>query len=94
VGVQVNFYATLRLVTGAKSVEVPLRAGATVRQLLEAVLERFPGMRDDLLDDSGKLYGHVHLFINGRDAPYLERGMETPLAADDAVDLFPAIGGG
>ena len=49
---------------------------------------------EDLLDESGRLYGHVHLFVNGRDAPYLQDGLETRLAPDDSVDLFPAIGGG
>jgi len=58
------------------------------------VVERFPAMRENLLDAQGALYPHVHVFINGRDAPYLERGLETPLAADDAVDVFPAVGGG
>ena len=90
----VNFYATLRQVTGRKSVEFPLPDGATVQQLLDAVLGRFPDMRTDLLDAQGRLYPHVHLFINGRDAPYLDRALETPLAKDDAVDLFPAVGGG
>jgi molybdopterin synthase sulfur carrier subunit len=90
----VNFHATLRQLTGCKSVEFSLPAGVTVRQLLDAVLERYPEMRSLLLDDQGRLYPHVHLFINGRDAPYLGRALETPLEEDDAVDLFPAVGGG
>lgn len=90
----VNFYATLRQVTGCKSVEFPLPEGATVQRLLDAVLERFPGMRPKLLDEQGRLHSHVHVFINGRDAPYLERALETPLEMDDTVDLFPAVGGG
>ena len=90
----VNFYATLREVTGRKSVEFSLPAGATVQLLLDAVLERFPAMASYLLDDQGRLYPHVHLFINGRDAPYLDRALETPLTGDDAVDFFPAVGGG
>ncbi|MHC4972044.1 MAG: ubiquitin-like small modifier protein 1 [Planctomycetota bacterium] len=90
----VNFYATLRQVTGRKSVEFALPAGATVQVLLDAVLERFPEMTAYLLDDQGRLYPHVHIFINGRDAPYLDRALETPLTQDDAVDFFPAVGGG
>ncbi|MHC4164656.1 MAG: ubiquitin-like small modifier protein 1 [Planctomycetota bacterium] len=90
----VNFYATLRQVTGRKSVEFSLPAGATVQLLLDAVLERFPDMASYLLDDQGRLYAHVHIFINGRDAPYLDSALETPLTKDDAVDFFPAVGGG
>ena len=91
---EINFYATLRLTAGCKTVEVPLPDGATVRQLLDAVIERYPQMREDLFDEKGRLYPHVHVFINGRDAPYLDDALETRLAPDDSVDLFPAIGGG
>lgn len=90
----VNFYATLRQVAGCKRVEFALPAGTTVQRLLDAVLERFPGMRAKLLDEQSRLYPHVHIFINGRDAPYLEHALETPLEKDDAVDFFPAVGGG
>ena len=91
---KVNFYATLRQITGQKTVEFDLEAGITVQQLLDAVLARYPDMRDDLLDENGRLYGHVHLFINGRDAPYLDDGLETIIKPGDKVDLFPAVGGG
>lgn len=91
---KINFYATLRQITGQKTVEFDLEAGITVQQLLDAVLARYPDMRDDLLDENGRLYGHVHLFINGRDAPYLDDGLETIIKPGDKVDLFPAVGGG
>ncbi|MFO7540763.1 MAG: ubiquitin-like small modifier protein 1 [Chloroflexota bacterium] len=91
---KVNFYATLRQITGQKTVEFTLTDGITVQQLLDAVLARYPEMRDDLLDENGRLYGHVHLFINGRDAPYLDDGLTTVLKPTDKVDLFPAVGGG
>ncbi|HEX5136182.1 MAG TPA: ubiquitin-like small modifier protein 1 [Planctomycetota bacterium] len=90
----VNFYAMLREIAGRKTVALPLRAGATVHELLDAVIERFPAMRESLFDEHGQLYGHVHVFINGQDAPYLEHGLETRLTEGDAIDLFPAVGGG
>lgn len=90
----VNFYALLREIAGRKTVALPLRPGVTVRELLDAVIERFPAMRESLFDEHGRLYGHVHVFINGQDAPYLEHALETKLSEDDAVDLFPAVGGG
>jgi molybdopterin synthase sulfur carrier subunit len=91
---EVRFYATLRQVTGCRSVTLPMAGGATVRRLIDAVLERYPAMREDLLDGNGELLGHVHVFINGRDAPYLDDGLETVLAAEDTVDVFPAVAGG
>jgi molybdopterin synthase sulfur carrier subunit len=92
--VNVNFYATLRQIAGRKTVTLPLAAGATVKALLDAVIERFPGMRSALFDEEGRLFPHVHVFINGQDAPHLEHALETRLREGDAIDLFPAVGGG
>jgi molybdopterin synthase sulfur carrier subunit len=91
---KVNFYAMLRQIVGRKTVDVPLRPGATVREMLDAVIARYPEMRGNLFDERGHLYGHVHVFINGQDAPYLDHALETRLADGDSVDLFPAVGGG
>lgn len=90
----VNFYATLRQVVGAKSVDFDLTEGASIAQLLEEMLRRYPALRHELLNEQGQLYQHVHIFVNGRDISFLERGMETPLSERDAIGVFPAVGGG
>ena len=91
---KVNFYATLRQIAGQKTVELDINEGVTVQQVLEAVLERFPKMRDELVDENGNLFGHVHLFVNGRDSRFLEDLVETPIEVGDKIDIFPAVGGG
>ena len=91
---EVSFYATLRQMIGQKTVEIPLPDGSSVQQLLDAVLERHPAMGPELFDENGELYGHVHVFINGRDAPYLDDGLQTVLKAQDKVDIFPPVAGG
>jgi len=90
----VNFYATLRQVTGRKTDAFDLPAKTTVHALLEAVVERYPAMRDELFRDDGELYPHVHVFVNGRDAPYLDGALDAELSEDDLVDVFPAVAGG
>jgi molybdopterin synthase sulfur carrier subunit len=40
------------------------------------------------------LWPHVHVFVNGRDAPYLENGVQTIIKSTDTVNIFPAVGGG
>lgn len=62
--------------------------------LVEIVVTRFPAMRRELLDEQGNLWRHVHVFINGRDAPYLDNGLNTLVHQDDVVNIFPAVGGG
>ena len=91
---KVNFYATLRPIVGQKTVELPIEDEATVQDVLETIVEKYPDMRKELMDENGQLLGHVHLFINGRDAPYLENMMETKIEPTDKIDVFPAVGGG
>lgn len=91
---KVTFYATLRQIVGGKSVDFSLPENATVGQLLEEMINCYPAIQFELLNEQGELYPHVHLFINGRDAPYLENGLETVLSPDDTVTVFPAVGGG
>lgn len=91
---KVHFYATLRPIAGQKTIEFDLDEGITVQQLLDAVVLRFPEMGDILVDENGQLYQHVHLFINGRDAPLLENAMDYHIKPGDKVDIFPAVGGG
>ncbi|MBN2550114.1 MAG: MoaD/ThiS family protein [Anaerolineales bacterium] len=90
----VNFYATLRQVVGAKMVDIPLPTGSTVRHLLAEILRLYPDLRGELLDESGHLYSHVHIFVSGRDAPFLENGLDSVISPDDTIGVFPAVGGG
>lgn len=91
---EVNFYATLRQIVGGKSVEFPIETGTTVNRLLLEVLHRYPAMEKELLDEQGNMYGHVHIFINGRDVQFLTDSMDTKISINDRIDIFPAVGGG
>jgi molybdopterin synthase sulfur carrier subunit len=91
---KVNFFANLREITGQKTVEFEYIEGSSVGNLVDAILSRYPLMRDVLLDQEGNLYGHVHVFINGRDVPFLVNRMETVIKPTDTINIFPAVGGG
>lgn len=90
----VSFYATLRQIAGQKRVELDLAEGATAQDVVDAVIKRFPAMRVELVDEDGRLHEHVHLFVNGRDVPYLEKRLETVIKPTDKLDFFPPVGGG
>ena len=90
----INFYATLRLITGKKTVSLDIPDGITVRAMLEKVFEVYPPLRKELMTSDNQLLGHVHVFVNGRDVPYLVEVLETPIQASDKLDIFPAVGGG
>ena len=77
-------------VAGAKSLEL---AGATVGELVHALLERHPGLGGQLLTAEGDLNRFVNVYVNGQDVRYLD-GLATPVADRDEVRLLPAMAGG
>lgn len=91
---KVNFYATLRQITGAKSIEFSVEPGSTIADLIGMMVSKFPQLAEVLLNPDGQLYGHVHVFVNGRDVPLLEKRMDTILSSEDKIDIFPPVGGG
>lgn len=91
---KVNFYATFRPIIGGKTVPVELGEETTVQQLVHRLIDQYPALGPELFDDQGNLFPHVHVFVNGRDAPYLPDAMQTVLKDSDTVDIFPPVGGG
>jgi len=91
---KVNFYATLREKVGKKTIDFDIPSGATIGVLIQKMVNQFPDLRVALVDADGQLRSHVHVFVNGRDVPYLENQMDTVLLEDDTVSVFPAVGGG
>ncbi len=86
---RINFYASLRKISGQKTVDLDVPAGSTIAQMLEVVLTRYPEMREKLLDEYGHVGLHAHVFVNGRDAPLQKKGMDTVISAGSAIDIFP-----
>jgi molybdopterin synthase sulfur carrier subunit len=91
---QISFYATLRKIVGRKTIDLPLPAEATLRDLLHAVLEAHPALRDDLLDESDQLSRHVHLFVDGRSTKHLAAGLSMRVDSRQKIEFFPAVAGG
>jgi sulfur-carrier protein len=90
----VAFYGPLRPIVGARLLTIRLPEHPTLRQLLHAVLDTVPALGPQLVDDHGQPHPYVHLFVNGRDHPYLADQLETRLEPEDRVDVFPATAGG
>lgn len=91
---KVNFFATLRDIAGGKTIDIPIEHGSTAKEVLDAIIERFPPMKKELLNAEGRMYGHVHFFINGRDVQFMENEFQTRITAGDVINVFPAVGGG
>lgn len=80
--------ATLRRLTnGADRVNV---SGETVGELIDALDERFPGMRDALVRD-GDLVPHFAVSI---DDVLAETGIDESVGSASEVHFVPPLGGG
>jgi molybdopterin converting factor small subunit len=66
--------------------------GATVRELLDDLMSRFPGLRTQLVEDDD-IAPFVNVYVEGEDVRTLD-GIETPVAAGSTVILLPAMAGG
>ena len=63
--------------------------GESVGELLAALERSHPAARGWILDERGVLRRHINVFVNG------ELGsQETPVHADDQIEVLPAISGG
>ena len=67
--------------------------GATVGEAFNALVARYPGLRGNLLDDSGSLHKFVNVYKDDDDIRYLD-GLDTALKDGDTVSILPAVAGG
>ena len=77
---------------GERHLEVEVD-GSTVGDVLDAVGELHPGVRDRVLDDQGALRRHVNVFVNQENARFTG-GLQTAVPDGAEVSIFPAVSGG
>ena len=71
--------------------EVPAEGG-TVRELLDDLMSRFPGLRSQLVEDDD-IAPFVNVYVEGEDVRTLD-GLDTPVEHGGTVILLPAMAGG
>jgi molybdopterin synthase sulfur carrier subunit len=67
--------------------------GANVTELLNDLEKRFPGVKERICDENGKLRRFVNIFVNEQDIRFLQ-GDQTAVKSGDEVSIIPAIAGG
>ena len=76
-----------RLFPGAPR-QVELQAG-TVREAIDRLNGRWPGMRDRLCSSEPAIRQHINVFVDGEKA-----SLTTPLGPGTVVQIIPAVSGG
>jgi MoaD family protein len=90
-GVTVKIPTQLRSAAGGESEAV--LEGATVREVLDGLYERFDGLGERLADEDGSLRRFVNVYVGGEDIRFLD-GLDTEVADGAEVTILPAVAGG
>lgn len=67
--------------------------GSTIGEVLHGLVERYPGLAGQVLNDDGSLHKFVNVYVNDDDVRYLSL-MDTPVKEGDEVSILPAVAGG
>lgn len=66
---------------------------ATIGEAIIELQNRFPGIKERLLDESGAVRRFVNVYVNEEDIRFLQN-QQTPLKEGDEISIIPAIAGG
>ncbi|MSO17792.1 MAG: molybdopterin synthase sulfur carrier subunit [Actinobacteria bacterium] len=67
--------------------------GLTVREIFSDLVNRYPGLKANLLDQEGNLHKFVNVYRDDDDIRYLE-GLDTSVSEGAVVSILPAVAGG
>lgn len=67
--------------------------GENIRELIESLEKKFPGIKVRLCDEAGKIRRFINIYVNEEDIRFLKMDA-TALKDGDEVSIIPAIAGG
>ena len=68
-------------------------SSANIRELIEDLEKKFPGIKERICDEAGKIRRFINIYVNEEDVRFLQQE-ETPLKDGDEISIIPAIAGG
>jgi molybdopterin synthase sulfur carrier subunit len=67
--------------------------GATVGEVFDGLVARYPGIKGNLISDDGGLHKFVNVYVNDDDIRFLDK-LDTKVASGDTISILPAVAGG
>ena len=67
--------------------------GPNIRAVVEDLERNYPGIKERICDETGKIRRFVNVYVNGDDIRFLQN-LETTLKEGDNISIVPAIAGG
>ena len=66
---------------------------ATIGDVISELQNRYPGIKDRLVDENGSIRRFVNVYVNEEDIRFLQN-QQTALKDGDEISIIPAIAGG
>jgi sulfur-carrier protein len=89
--ITVRIPTPLQKITQNKA-EVKL-SGSNIRELIDDLERNFPGIKERICDEKGKIRRFINIYVNEEDVRFLKQD-QTSLKDGDEVSIIPAIAGG
>jgi molybdopterin synthase sulfur carrier subunit len=67
--------------------------GATLRDVLRDLEQKYPGITKNVVSEDGGLHRFINVYLNDEDVRYLG-SLETEMSEGDTVSILPAVAGG
>ncbi|MBM4262510.1 MAG: MoaD/ThiS family protein [Deltaproteobacteria bacterium] len=67
--------------------------GSNIKSMVDDLEHHYPGIKERICDETGKVRRFVNVFVNGEDIRFLQN-MDTSLKEGDNISIVPAIAGG
>lgn len=67
--------------------------GGNIKELIDNLERDYPGIKERICDENGKLRRFINIYVNEEDIRFLQRD-DTLLKDGDEVSIIPAIAGG
>ncbi len=71
-------------------IDAPVRF---LRDALDSLARKFPGVRDRVLTETGEVRPHVNIFVGTESVRYTG-GLDTPIRDGEKISIVPAVSGG
>ncbi len=86
-------FADFREIIGAREMELFPPEGESVRGLLKGLCEVHPALLGKIFDTDGNLKPYILVLKNGRNVASIQQ-LDTGMADQDIIALFPPVAGG
>jgi sulfur-carrier protein len=77
---------------GQKRVQIEV-SRRVVRDALDGLARKYPGVGDRVLTETGEVRAHVNVFVGTESIRYTG-GLDTPIGEREEVTIVPAVSGG